>query len=405
MIMKTLPIDAFTPINVQIQPEAYPQRVPVTIRPQRYQVGTSVPMNYLMGSCSDPGDNPTNPVVPDLDDIAKIEKAMVDLPKQLKDRCRWLEEKFKAIENVDYHCRVDAKDLSLVPDLVLPPKFKTLEFEKYNGASCPEAHIMIHVTDMTPDRITLQNMEKKLSESFWQYAQRWREVVTQVQPPLLEKETTMLFINTLKALFIKHMLGSATKSFSNIVMSGEMIENVIRGKCDNREWREENQDGCAEVKTPLRWVWKKMVEGGLITQDLGERPREARDYCEYHDKEGHEIQKCVEFRALIQGLMDNKELEFFEYTKLPEGKDNYDCNMTILREENPVSTSEEGQNVGFPNTKAEPVEGKSLVVEQKKEKPARLESPVNEPIIEKKAKEFLKFLKHSKYSVVEQLHK
>ncbi|KAA3487381.1 Gag-pro-like protein [Gossypium australe] len=162
------------------------------------------------------------------------------------------------MENAGYHCGIDAKDLSLVPDLVLPPKFKTPEFEKYNGTSCPEAHITMfcrrmtgyvnndqfligstakwynqlsrakinswedlaqafmkkysHVTDMTPDKIMLQNMEKKQSESFRQYAQRWREVATQVQPPLLEKGTTMLFINTLKAPFINHMLGSTTKA-------------------------------------------------------------------------------------------------------------------------------------------------------------------------------------------------
>ena len=83
---------------------------------------------------------------------------------------------------------------------------------------------------MTPYRITLQNMEKKQNESFRQYAQRWREVATQVQPPLLEKETTMLFINTLKAPFINHMLGSATMNFSDVVMSGEMIENAIRSE-------------------------------------------------------------------------------------------------------------------------------------------------------------------------------
>ncbi|KAA3488358.1 hypothetical protein EPI10_032121 [Gossypium australe] len=81
---------------------------------------------------------------------------------------------------------------------------------------------------MTPDRITLQNMKKKPNESFRQYAQRWREVAIQAQPPLLEKETIMLFINTLKALFIYHMLGSATRSFSDVVMTGEMIENAIR---------------------------------------------------------------------------------------------------------------------------------------------------------------------------------
>ncbi|KAK5846031.1 hypothetical protein PVK06_002297 [Gossypium arboreum] len=79
-------------------------------------------------------------------------------------------------------------------------------------------------------------MEKKSSESFRQYAQRWREVATQVQPPLLEKETTMLFINTLKAPFINHMLGNTTKSFADIVMSGEMIENTIR--CEKIEARE-----------------------------------------------------------------------------------------------------------------------------------------------------------------------
>ncbi|XP_040940109.1 uncharacterized protein [Gossypium hirsutum] len=222
--------------------------------------------------------------------MAEIEKGKVDMAKQLDNRCKWLEEKFKAMEAADYCGEIDAKDLSLVPDLVLPPKFKTPEFEKYNGTSCPETHITMfcrrmtgyvnndqllihcfqdsligsaakwynqlsraqigswkdlaqafmkqygHVTDIAPNRITLQNMEKKPSETFKQYAQRWREIAMQVQPPLLEKETTMLFINTLKAPFINHMLGSATKSFSDIVMSGEMIENAVRcGKIEAGE--------------------------------------------------------------------------------------------------------------------------------------------------------------------------
>ncbi|XP_012461353.2 uncharacterized protein LOC105781356 [Gossypium raimondii] len=213
----------FAPTNVQTQPGVYPQRVPVTIRSQ-YQVGAPASINFPTGSGSNPGDNPINPVVPDLDDAAEIEKTRVDLPKQLEDRCKWLEEKFQAMENADYHRGVDAKDLSLVPDLVLPPKFKMPEFEKYNGASCPEAHITMfcrrmtgyinndpllihcfqdsligsaarwynqlsranihswkdlaqafmkqyrHVMDIAPDRIVLQNMEKKPNESFRQYA-------------------------------------------------------------------------------------------------------------------------------------------------------------------------------------------------------------------------------------------
>ncbi|XP_017617870.2 uncharacterized protein LOC108462434 [Gossypium arboreum] len=436
------------------------------------------------------------------------------------------------MESVDHHQRIDANDLSLVPDLVLPSKFKMPEFEKYNGTSCPEAHITMfcrrmtgyvnndqllihcfqdslvgaaskwynqlsrakinswkdlaqafmkqynHVTDMNPDRITLQNMEKKSNESFRQYAQRWREVAIQVQLPLLEKETTMLFINTLKAPFITHMLGNAIKSFSDIVMTGEMIENTVRSckielrvgakksvprKMDNEvnntstfnkgqpksftinqpkmvttnqqspesnarkntkrpqftpipmtyrelyqnlfnayvvslstrataaqypKWYDTNAqceyhagitghsikncttfkkvverlikvgivrfddsampnvagnslpnhtdqgvNGISEcknkkikcevekVKTPLRQVWMEMVMRGLIVLDLGRESKEKRNYCEFHNEVGHEIQECVEFRALVQSMMNNKEMEFYEETKNPVEKD------------------------------------------------------------------------------------
>ncbi|XP_052885760.1 uncharacterized protein LOC128294070 [Gossypium arboreum] len=191
---------------------------------------------------------------------------------------------------------------------------------------------------------------------------------------------------------------------------------------------------------------------------------------EFHDQEDHKIQKYSEFRVLLQGLMDNKELEFFEYVGSPEEtnvcaseersmkdvykvnhpvviisrprinevgaqvapkvviqklvafpyKDskrvpwNYSCNVTIPGEEIPINASEEGQDEGFytcsgrrytPNTKVEQVKGKSLAIEQEKEKPAGPEPTVNEPVTEKEAKEFLKFLKHSEYSVIEQLHK
>ncbi|XP_016752432.1 uncharacterized protein [Gossypium hirsutum] len=241
-----------------------------------------MPINYQTGSGSNPGDNPINPIIPDLDNVAKDERVRAGLSKELEDRCKWLEKKFKVMESADYHYGIDAKDLSLVLDLVLPPKFKTPDFEKYNETSYPEAHITMfcrrmagyvhndqllihcfhdslvrfaakwynqlsctkihswkdlvqafikqydHVIDIAPDRITLQNMKKKQNESFRQYVQRWREVATQVQPPLLKKEMTMLFINILRAPFINHMMGGSTKSFLDIVMSREMIENTIR---------------------------------------------------------------------------------------------------------------------------------------------------------------------------------
>ncbi|XP_017624829.1 uncharacterized protein LOC108468459 [Gossypium arboreum] len=206
----------FTPTNTPVPP----QGVSTNIKPQ-YQTGTSVLINFPTGSCSNPEDNCANPMALDLDNIAKEEKARAEFPE------------------------MDAKELSLVPDLVLPPKFKMPEFEKYSGTNYPEAHITMFCRRMTGhvnnDQLLIHCFQDNLAGAAakWQCAQRWREVATQVQLPLLEKETTMLFINTLKAPFINHMLESATKSFADIVISVEMIENVIR--CGKIEAGESNR--------------------------------------------------------------------------------------------------------------------------------------------------------------------
>ncbi|XP_052877176.1 uncharacterized protein LOC128283824 [Gossypium arboreum] len=174
-----------------------------------------------------------------------------------------------------------------------------------------------------------------------------------------------------------------------------------------------------------------MMERGLIAQNLGVRPREAENYCEFHDQKDHEIQKCSEFRALLQGLMDNKELEFFKYVGSPEKTDvcaseegsmkgvykanhpvviisrprmnevgaqvapkvvihkpvafpykdskrvpwNYSCNVTFPGEETPINASKEAQDEGFYTRS-----GKRYTPSTKVEQ-------------------------HSEYSVVEQLHK
>lgn len=42
--------------------------------------------------------------------------------------------------------------------------------------------------DMAPDRRQLMNMSQKDNDSFKEYAQCWREMASQVEPPLAEKE-------------------------------------------------------------------------------------------------------------------------------------------------------------------------------------------------------------------------
>ncbi|XP_052489846.1 uncharacterized protein LOC105763129 [Gossypium raimondii] len=92
---------------------------------------------------------------------------------------------------------------------------------------------------------------------------------------------------------------------------------------------------------------------------------------------------------------------------------NYDCNVTIPGKESLVNAS--GEDEGFytrsgrrydpANARVESGKGKALAVELGKAKTDKIEPRVNQPVTENEAREFLKFLKHSEYSVVEQLHK
>ena len=79
------------------------------------------------------------------------------------------------------------------------------------------------MVDEAPDRMTLFNMEKKATKSFREYVQRWRDLASQVQPPLTERETTKIFVNSLKGIYHDKMLGNATKNFAAMVVSGELI--------------------------------------------------------------------------------------------------------------------------------------------------------------------------------------
>lgn len=66
-----------------------------------------------------------------------------------------------------------------------------------------------HGSSMSWIELSLQNIEKKSTESFKEYAQRWRDLAAQVPPPLTEKEITVMFVNTL--LTPVKLFGSATK--------------------------------------------------------------------------------------------------------------------------------------------------------------------------------------------------
>src|SRR3954468_8872958 len=188
-----------------------------------------------------------------------------------------LEERMKAME-IQKISGLDFKDLGLVSDIVIPPKFKVPVFAKYDGVSCPKLHMRSYVrkilphtadnklwihffqeslsgtqlewyyqlestkvhtwedlaaafykqyqynADLTPTRTQLRGMSMGPKESFKEYAQKWRDMAGRVQPPLSDRELVDMFMGTLTGPFYSHLLGSSSSSFTDLILTGERVE-------------------------------------------------------------------------------------------------------------------------------------------------------------------------------------
>ncbi|RDX98702.1 hypothetical protein CR513_18346, partial [Mucuna pruriens] len=148
----------------------------------------------------------------------------------LEEKWQSLEERLRAVEGEDKY-GLEATNLCLVLDVGLLVDFKTLKFDKYKGSSCPRVHLAMYCQKMVAhiydDKILIHyfqdsligaainwyvslerrriktwrdlaeaflkqykysedmNVLKKEQEGFKEYAQRWRELTAQVEPPII----------------------------------------------------------------------------------------------------------------------------------------------------------------------------------------------------------------------------
>ncbi|GAU43505.1 hypothetical protein TSUD_398980 [Trifolium subterraneum] len=233
----------------------------------------------------------------------------------------------------------DAHELCLVPDVVVPHKFKVPDFEKYKGSTCPKAHLIMYARKMStqtsndkllihyfqdsltgaalrwymdldranvssfndlasafirqynynsylaPDRDELRALTQKERESFKEYAQRWREFAAQIRPPVEEKELCKLFLHTLSSFFYEKMVGVVSRSFTEMVEMGMCLEE---GVCLGRLTRE---------KTPTNTA-----------------KRYGNNFSEKKESEvgapGHDIEHCYPLKKVVHDLIRNKVLSF-----------------------------------------------------------------------------------------------
>ncbi|KAF8370089.1 hypothetical protein HHK36_031876 [Tetracentron sinense] len=207
---------------------------------------------------------------------------MSDQIAQLKSELRSeLRSEVRQLKGVDTYGKIDLEDLCLHPGSKMPPKFKCPELSKYNGKGCPLAHLKLYIWSLSDfidnEPLLLQLfqrslteealdwMYKKSTETFKQYAHRWRGVAARVKPPMTETEVVSTFISTLKQPYYGYLLGYYASNFATIVHIGDGIDDGIKtGKLADYEYLH----NMFEQQTAANATTKRPVNG---RRDMGRR--------------------------------------------------------------------------------------------------------------------------------------
>ncbi|KAF8407553.1 hypothetical protein HHK36_006687 [Tetracentron sinense] len=260
---------------------------------------------------------------------------MSDQIAQLKSELRSeLRSEVRQLKGVDTYGKIDLEDLCLHPGSKMPPKFKCPELSKYNGKGCPLAHLKLYIGSLSDfidneplllqlfqrslteealdwystidhtklkvwrdlaevfldhfrfnttdvaNRMDVQRMYKKSTETFKQYAHRWRGVAARVKPPMTETEVVSTFISTLKQPYYGYLLGYYASNFATIVHIGDGIDDGIKtGKLADYEYLhnmfEQQNAANATTKRPVNGRRDNGKKEGDVQTVMVNRPQNS----------------------------------------------------------------------------------------------------------------------------------
>ncbi|XP_070017116.1 uncharacterized protein [Nicotiana sylvestris] len=281
----------------------------------------------------------------------------------------------------------------MFPHIHLPRGFKTPKFEKYDGHDDPIAHLKrycnqlrgtggkeellmayfgeslvgvasewfidqdishCHVwddmaqafvkqfqynIDIAPDRNSLSNMKKKPTESFREYAIKWREQAARVKPPMDNHELITVFLEAQEPDYFQNMMSAMGRPFAEAIKIGKMVENglktgrIVRAPAP-RGPRPQQQNFRApynarprqdygrekrptEKFTPLAEsyssLFQKLKQMGVIGpisphhMHPNSHGFQANARCEYHSgAPGHSTDDCWTLKGAIERLISEK---------------------------------------------------------------------------------------------------
>ncbi|XP_060170837.1 uncharacterized protein LOC132601789 [Lycium barbarum] len=178
--------------------------------------------------------------------------------------------------------KLECEDLCVHPDVDLPDGYKPSKFEMFDGTGNPRNHLRSYCDklagvgrnptirmklfirsltgdaltwyteqdpkkwhnwssmakdfmerfrfniEIVPDRSYLERVKKKTTETFREYAIRWRSEAARVRPPMDESEMTDIFIKAQDNMYYERMLLMTGEKFTDLVKIGEALEEGIK---------------------------------------------------------------------------------------------------------------------------------------------------------------------------------
>ncbi|KAM3374837.1 hypothetical protein P3S68_013551 [Capsicum galapagoense] len=207
---------------------------------------------------------------------------MIEEQKEMTKKLRSLELAMKNLQGLGGYKSVSYKDLYMFPGVHLSFGFKMPKFEKYDGYGDPIAHLRRYFNqlrgaggkeellmayfgeslsglasewfvdqdidkwiswddlanefvqqfqynvELIPNEKSLTNMKKKSTETFREYAIRWREQDARVKSSMKESKIVEVFIQAQDGTYYQHLLPVLGKPFIEVLKMGEMIEDEIK---------------------------------------------------------------------------------------------------------------------------------------------------------------------------------
>nr|XP_009626117.1 uncharacterized protein LOC104116871 [Nicotiana tomentosiformis] len=344
-------------------------------------------------------------------EIEKPDKNMEQ--EKMTRKMKSLEQTMRNIQGLGGHKSILFNNLCIFPHVHLPPGFKTPKFDKYDGHGDPvvclkrycnqlrgaggkkellmayfgeiltviASELFIdqdisywHVwNDMAQDfvqqfqyninivldRSSLVNLKKNPTESFREYAIKWREQAARVKPLMKEVEMIDYFLQAQNPDYLHYMLATIGKPFAEAIKIGEIVENDMKsgkiasqatlkattqaiqsgsGSFGNRKKKEERSMTASGFEGVQRGIvpsyeyvreqdpkkdftigdmytsiYQKLMQLKLIEPIMpryanpNSKGFDSNARCEYHSNtQGHSTKNCWTLKKAIENLIEAK---------------------------------------------------------------------------------------------------